>query len=95
MHYTWSTGYYNHSRLTMLYWLLISLVQLSDKELVKWEKEQKKELEETGSDSGEEEKKEEDKMDVDEKPKEDEEKKEEEEPIGTYDCIKSCLAFSA
>ena len=56
------------------------MVELSDKELAKWEKEQKKELEEVESDDGEEkaeEKKEEDKMDVDEQPKDGEAKAEE------------------
>lgn len=63
------------------------MVELSDKELAKWEKEQKKELEDVESDDGEEkaEEKKEDKMDVDEQPK-DGEAKEEAVP-GTYSNI--------
>mmetsp|Transcript_4601 Transcript_4601/g.10378 ORF Transcript_4601/g.10378 Transcript_4601/m.10378 type:complete len:2557 (+) Transcript_4601:190-7860(+) len=64
------------------------MVELSDKELVKWEKEQKKELEEMESDDAGEEKQEkeaeekkEDKMEIDEKPKVEEAKEDEEPPV--------------
>ena len=62
------------------------MVELSDKELAKWEKEQKKEMEELESDDDDdntgEEKKEE--MDVDDKPKDGEAKEAEEPAVGTY-----------
>lgn len=62
------------------------MVELSDKELAKWEKEQKKEMEELESDDDDdnagEEKKEE--MDVDDKPKDGEAKEVEEPVVGTY-----------